>query len=208
MKLLIFGATGSVGRELVKQALAQHHVVIAFVRNPLSLAEVTHPNLHLVKGDVLRLAEVEKAVYGQDAVLCAIGDGKKGVVRAPGTKNIIQSMTRAQVNRFICQTTLGMGESYGNLNFFWRHIMFGFLLKKAFLDHQLQEQYIQDSPLNYTIVRPGALVDGEATNKYQYAFDGTHKNLSLKITKADVAAFMLQQLSQVAYQHQAVSISN
>ena len=159
MKLLAFGATGSVGRELVEQALEQGHSVTAFVRDPAKLG-IAHPELQIFQGDALDPASVEAAVRGQQAVLCALGAGRKGVVRSEGTRNIISTMEKAGVKRLICQTTLGVGDSEGNLNFFWKRIMFGMLLRQAFDDHVIQEDHIRQSQLDWTIVRPGAFTDG------------------------------------------------
>ncbi|MDJ0568030.1 MAG: NAD(P)H-binding protein [Pleurocapsa sp. MO_192.B19] len=74
MKLVIFGSTGSIGRQFVKQALEQGHSVTAFARNPAKLA-IEHPNLNIVRGDVMDLSAVEKAVAGQDGVMCVLGAG-------------------------------------------------------------------------------------------------------------------------------------
>ena len=208
MKLVIFGATGTVGKELVNQAIEKGYNVTAFVRNPEKTQITNHSNLTIHKGDVLNLTEVENALKNQDVVLCALGDGKIGKIRALGTKNIIEAMNKTGQKRLICQTTLGMGESYGNLNFIWKHIMFGMLLKKAFQDHQLQEKYILESNLDYTLVRPSALTDGGVTNDYKIGFDGNLKKLNLKISRADVANFMLRQVSTNEYLKKAVSISN
>jgi len=208
MKLIVFGASGTVGVEIVKQALEKYYSVTAFVRNPEKLANLHHANLTIFKGDVLNLSEVENAVQNHDVVLCVLGDGNAGKVRALGTRNIIDAMHKAGIKRLICQTTLGLGESYGNLNFFWKHIMFGMLLKKAFQDHQLQEQHILNSELNYTIVRPGALTDGPTTKSFKSGFDKEYKQLNLKISRADVADFMLGQLKSDRYIKKAVSISN
>lgn len=208
MKLIIFGATGTVGKELVKQAVEKGYTVTAFVRNPEKTQIENHSNLIINKGDVLNLTEVENALKNQDVILCALGDGKIGKIRALGTKNIIEAMNKTGQKRLICQTTLGMGESYGNLNFMWKHIMFGMLLKRAFQDHQLQEQFILNSNLDYTLIRPSALTDGEITNHYKVGFDGNFKKLSLKISRADVADFMLQQTATTRYSKKAVSISN
>jgi len=82
------------------------------------------------------------------------------------------------------------------------------LLKKAFQDHQLQEQHILNSHLDYTIVRPGALTDGTITKGFKIGFDGEYKKLNLKISRADVADFMLNQLQTSGYIKNAVSISN
>ncbi len=208
MKVIIFGASGSVGTEIVKQSLYKGYEVTAFVRNPEKIATLNHANLTILKGDVLNISEIANAVQNHDAVFCTLGDGKVGKIRALGTSNIIDAMKQTGVNRLICQSTLGIGESYGNLNFIWKHIMFGMLLKKAFQDHQLQEQYILKSNLDYTIVRPSALTEGTITNGYKIGFDGAFKKLNLKISRADVANFMLCQLQNGEYIKKAVSISN
>jgi putative NADH-flavin reductase len=208
MKVIIFGATGTVGREIVKLALKNGDEVTAFVRNPEKMQNINHPNLIIHKGNVLNVTDLENALQNQEAVLCALGDGKVGKIRANGTKNIIDAMNKTGLKRLICQTTLGMGESYENLNFIWKHIIFGILLKRAFLDHQLQEEYILNSNLNYTIVRPSALIDGESTNTFKIGFDGTYKKLSLKITRIEVADFMIRQLQTNEYLKKTVSISN
>lgn len=208
MRLVIFGATGSVGILLVDQALKQGHTVTAFTRNPQKLSSIANPRLNIFKGDVLDAKAVERAIQQQDCVLCAIGDGTKGTVRAAGTKNILSGMKKANVGRLICQTTLGLGTSRGNLNFFWKNIMFGLLLKKAFRDHQLQEKHVFDSDIDFTIVRPGAFVNGKVSGNYKIGFDGRYKKLKLKISRADVAEFMLKQVHSADYVRQAVSISN
>jgi putative NADH-flavin reductase len=207
MQIIVFGASGSVGKKIVAQALGMDHTVTAFLRNPESLSEMQHRNLKLVKGDVLNAASVETAMPHHDAVFCALGDGRKGVVRAEGTRNIIRAMEKNGIRRLVCQTTLGSGESRENLNFFWRNIMFGAFLKKAYLDHELQERYIKQSHLDWTIVRPAAFTDGEATGKFKRGFSNSEKNLKLKISRSDLAIFMLQQLKDDTYLRKCPGIS-
>ncbi|GAB3316935.1 NAD(P)H-binding protein [Larkinella ripae] len=199
MKLLIFGSTGSIGRQLVVQALAEGHHVTAFARHPAALQALQHAHLQIHQGDVLDPASVERAVTGHDTVLCVLGAGSKGRVRAEGTKNIIRAMEKTGVKRLICQTTLGAGDSKGNLNFFWKYVMFGFLLRNAMKDHELQEQYVQQSRLDWTIVRPAAFTNGGATGHYQHGFSADAESLTLKISRADVAGFLLRQLSTTDY---------
>lgn len=207
MKLLIFGATGSVGIQLVKQALEQGHLVTAFTRSPGKLSSLAHSHLNIFKGDILDGQSVDEAVMGHDCVLCVIGDGNKGNVRAVGTRNIINSMKKAGVKRLICETTLGLGDSRGNLNLLWK-VIFGVSLRKAFKDHEQQEKQVFDSELEFTIIRPSAFTDGERTGNYKVGFDAKTKGLSLKIARADVADFMLKQVSDKRYIGKPVSISN
>ena len=207
MKLIIFGATGTIGRHLVTQALDAGYEVTAFTRNAGKFTAAQHPALTIAVGDVLDPAAVAKAVKGHDIIFCALGDGNKGDVRHKGTQNIIKGMEQAGVQRLICQSTLGAGDSKGNLNFFWKYIMFGMLIKKAFIDHELQEKSVQASKLNWTLVRPGAFTDGPLTGVYRYGFSASDKSVKLKISRADVADFMLKQVGSDRYQRQAVSLS-
>ncbi|MEH6304690.1 NAD(P)-binding oxidoreductase [Olivibacter sp. CPCC 100613] len=208
MNLVVFGSTGSIGKLIVKQALQEGHHVTAFTRSPQKLQEIANPLLRIFKGDLNDSKTIQEAVKNQDAVLCAIGDGNKGGIRASGTRNIIDAMEQEGIRRLICETTLGLGDSAGNLNFFWKHVMFGLFLKKAFKDHQLQEHYLLTSNLDYTIVRPSAFTDGVRTDRYKIGFGASEKGLSLKIARADVASFMLNQVAQNEYRKKAVSISN
>ena len=207
MKIIIFGSTGTIGLQLVKQSLESGHTVTAFVRNPGKLELNQHKNLKVFQGNVLDFESVAEAVKGHDVVLCALGAGRKGIVRSAGTRNIIKAMEKCGINRFICQTTLGCGESNGNLNFFWKNIMFGWFLKEAFIDHELQEDYIKSSHLSWTIVRPAAFTNGALTSNFRQGFSHDDKSIKAKISRADVAHFMLEQVQSDKYVHDAVGIS-
>ena len=206
MRVLVFGATGSVGRHIVEQGLGRGHEVTAFVRDPSGL-EVEHERLTVFRGDVLDAASVEEAMRGQEAVLCSIGAGRKGRVRSEGTRNIVRAMEGVGVRRLVCQTTLGVGESSGNLDFFWKYVMFGFLLREALVDHEQQEAYVRRSVLDWTIVRPAAFTDGGRTGEYRHGFPSVKKGLKLKISRADVAGFMLDQMEDDAYLRQTPGLS-
>ena len=128
-------------------------------------------------------------------------------MRSKGTENIIKAMKKCGVKRFIGQSTLGVGESWGNLNFYWKYIMFGFILRKVFADHELQEDMVQNSGLDWTIIRPRAFIEGELTGQYRHGFPGTDKTSKLTITHADVADFILKQLADDFYLYQTPSLS-
>jgi len=206
MKLVIFGATGGIGRQVVNQALSQGHTVTAFAREA-SKVGIEHPNLRIALGDVMDPVSVENAIQGHDAVLCSIGAGRKGSVRAEGTRNIINAMEKLGIHRLICQSSLGVGDSRGNLSVFWKYIMFGLLLRPAYKDHVRQEDYVRRSNLDWTIVRPGAFIDGERTGQYRHGFPGTDKTLKLKISRKDVADFMLRQVFDIKYLYRSPGLS-
>jgi len=206
MKVIIFGASGSIGRNLVSQALEQGHVVTAFVRNPAGF-DIQHDNLSIALGDVLEATSVQKAVVGHDAVMCSIGAGRKGGVRAEGTRNIIAAMKATGVRRLICQSTLGVGESWNNLNALWKYLMFGLFIRPAYLDHVEQEKLVRESGLDWSIVRPAAFIDGELTGQYRHGFPATANDTKLEISRADVADFMLKNLVDNTYLHKTPGLS-
>lgn len=209
MKVIVFGATGQIGRLAVEDMLQEGHDVTAFARHPQGHFEA-HSNLHLHAGDALDREAVADAVQGHDAVIITLGAGasRKSVIRSAGTENVILAMHRHGVRRLICQSTLGAHESWTNLNFFWKRIMFGALLRPVFKDHEMQERLVRNSGLDWTIVRPSAFDDGPATGAYKEAFGPKERNLKLRIARADIAAFLRRQLTDHSYLGRAVAISN
>jgi uncharacterized protein YbjT (DUF2867 family) len=209
MKVIVFGATGTIGKHLIEQSLEKGYQVSAFSRNADKLKDITSPNLTIIEGDVLNAKDVKDAVKGHDAVCIALGSGKSrdSVIRSQGTKIIIEAMKLNSVKRLTCQSTLGAGDSNKHLNFFWKNIMFGWFLKKVYLDHELQEEYVRNSGLDWTLIRAAAFTDGEKTGTYLHGFSSTIKKLKLKISRADVADFTLKQLQSDKYLHQAPGLS-
>jgi uncharacterized protein YbjT (DUF2867 family) len=171
---------------------------------------IEHPNLTLHAGDAMDPESVADAVKGHDAVVITIGAGmsRSSLIRSQGTMNVIQAMQRHGVRRLICQSTLGAHESWENLNFFWKRIMFGLLLRPVFLDHELQEKLVRASGLDWTIVRPSAFADGPATGTFKENFGPEEHRLKLTIPREDIAAFLTRQIGDATYLRRAVAISN
>ena len=208
MKVIVIGATGTIGNLAVRQMLAAGHDVSAFSRNPNTL-DIDHPNLSYAPGDVLQKDQVEQAIKGHDAVVVTLGNKSlTSPIRSEGTLNVIQAMQKTGVSRLICQSTLGARESWSNLNFFWKRIMFGGVLRVVFRDHELQERLVEASGLNWTIVRPSAFTDGPATGAFKEGFAPSLRGLRLKIARSDIANFLTGQLTDNSYVQRAVAISN
>lgn len=206
-KILIFGATGGTGTELMKQSLEKGYEVTVFVRNPERL-KLSHSNLSVFKGDVLDYNDVHASVKGQATVFCCLGmpASDKSKLRTLGTDNIVRAMEANGVKRLICQTSLGFGDSKELLPWHMKYVIVPFILKKAFEDHASQEQVIEKSNTEWTIVRPGNMTNGEKRGSYKYGFPSS-ANIKLKISRADVAHFMLNQLDSTRYYGQKVGIS-
>lgn len=207
MRLLVFGATGSIGRHVVDQALEQGHEVTAFSRSGRAVGRPSQA-LRVIRGDILAAPEVERAVPGQHVVLCAVGAGLRGRVRAEGTANIVAAMQRHAVSRLICQTTLGVGESWSNLNLYWKYVMFGLLLRSAYHDHVRQEETVRRSGLDWTIVRPSAFTDAPAARPIRSGFSPATRDLELTVPRAEVARFMLALIDDPQSHRRAISLSS
>jgi putative NADH-flavin reductase len=210
MKFLLFGATGGTGNQVLLQALEQGHYVTAIVRNPTKIS-IQSERLKIVQGDVLT-SNLDSAFVEQDAVICCLGlpANKAGALRSKGTQNIIDAMKKANISRLICQTSLGYDDSKEVLNctsFFFKKIIVPFVLKSTFSEHLLQEKAIKQSGLNWTIVRPGNLTNGKKTGNYKSDFSYSDSKLKVKISRADVAHFILKKLVKADDNQKVIGIS-
>ncbi len=209
MKILLIGATRGTGKEILNQALAQNDEVTALVRNP---APITLQNEHLkvVQGDVLDIASVERAMAGQEAVICSLGlpmaaSRKPTTVFSDGTRNLIAAMNKQNVHRLICITGVGSGDSRGHGGFLYDNIILPLLLSEGYADKTRQEEIIKQSTLDWVIVRPGILSNGTAKGHYHVMLDGKYQIKG--IARADVAAFVLEQLTSDTYLKKTPGIS-
>ena len=209
MRILVIGATGPTGQQIVEQGLAQGHEITALVRNPDKL-EMQNNSLRLMKGDILDSGSLATAVQQQQAVISSLGTKKISLepvtLFSEGTKNLLQAMEMYSVKRLICITGIGAGDSKGHGGFLYDKLILPLVLKRIYDDKDRQEAEIRRSNLNWTIVRPGLLTDEPATGKYRVLTDLTGVTAG-KISRADVAAFVLQQLTDDRYLQQTPLIS-
>ncbi len=211
--LLVFGATGGTGLQLVTQALARGHRVTAFVRDPARLdparLDPGQDRLTVQVGDVLDLDAVRAAIPGHDAVLSCIGapPSSKAGIRGRGTAVILAAMADTGVRRLVSQSTHGIGASAASLPWVMRWLVVPLYLSRVFADHQVQEAHIQASDLDWTIVKPPHLTDGPRSNQPLDATLDPAADIVMKVSRADVAAFMLDQVDDRRYLRQAPIIS-
>lgn len=203
MKLLVIGATRGIGLELLQQAVAAGHEVTALARNPQSLS-FSHEQLKVVKGDILNQRSLEEAVSGQDAVCVTIG---VKVTREPvsifseGTKRVVAAMRNSSCRRLICVTGIGAGDSRGHGGFLYDRIFNPLFLKTIYADKDRQETIVRESGLDWVIVRPGFLTNGARTGKYR-ALTELEGIRAGKISRADVADFILREAAEMKYKGQ------
>lgn len=197
MKVIVFGATGGTGRELLAQGAAAGHEMTAFARKsfePLSgSAAAAQPRVF--SGDVLDPEAVKNAIKGQDAVLSCLGSRpwRHVDICSRGMASIIPAMQAAGIKRVVAMSSLGVGrpdEPRGGLII---RLGGATLLRKPFRDKLAMEQMLERSDLEWIIVRPGFLTDGKPKGSLRATDDGSLTGGVL--TRADTAAFMLKQLT-------------
>jgi putative NADH-flavin reductase len=200
-RVLIVGATGGTGRELVAQALERGLAVTALVRQPSAL-RVEHPRLSVLRGDVLDYPSVEAAMQSQEVVLCALGHKqffRPTRILSEGTRNILRAMDTHGVRRLVCETALGIGDSAGRMGLWYTFFVLPFILPFYFWDKTRQERLIAASRVTWVIVRPGALTGGAKRNSYTHGRRVGSVLRTVRISRADVADFMLNQMTDNTY---------
>jgi putative NADH-flavin reductase len=205
---LIVGATGGTGRQLVLQSLERGYSVTAFVRDPSRL-QIEHPQLAVIRGDVLDRDSIETAMRGQEAVLCALGHKRflfPTRILSEGTLNILRAMRTHAVPQFVCETSLGIGDSAGRMGLYYTLFVIPVILPFYFWDKTRQERIIAASDAKWVIVRPGVLRNSAKRGHYRHGRRVGSFLWTVRISRADVADFMLNQLESGMHLRSAVGV--
>jgi uncharacterized protein YbjT (DUF2867 family) len=207
-RILIVGATGGTGRQLVTQALERGYAVTALVRDPSRL-QVDHPQLTVIQGDVLDGDSVVAAMRGQEAVLSALGHRRyfsPTRILSEGTRNILRAMESHGVPRLVCETSLGIGDSAGRMGLYYTFFVIPVILPLYFWDKARQERLIAASNVEWVIVRPGVLTNGDKRGRSRHGRHVGNFLWTVRVSRADVADFMLNQLAEDSYLRSAPGV--
>lgn len=204
MKLAVFGATGGTGRHVIRQALCAGHEIRALVRSPGEISSCS--DITVIEGDVLDPQSVATAVDGTDAVLCLLGKtpNNPADIVSRGTEHIITAMETREINRLVVLTSMGLGASVRTLPWYVR-IATATVLHELMADKARQEELVMGSTLEWTIVRPGGLTDRPPTGEYVHGTDS--EMTAAPISRADVAAFLLQILEEDMYVRETPAVT-
>ncbi len=196
MNVLVFGATGPLGRHIVDRALSAGHHVTIFTRSPGRVAP--RAGLRELTGDVLDARAVAAAAPGHDAVISALGHSRPspaGQDLHPGASHIIEAMRAAGAGRLIWISSHGVGDSRGHSGFLFERVFVPLRLRAEFADKERQEALVAASDLDWTIVRPARLTNGPATGRMR-AEPRLRISIRHSISRADVAEFVLTELER------------
>jgi putative NADH-flavin reductase len=211
MKIIVFGANGRTGKLIVTQALAKGHTVTAYARATEGLPQ--DPHLRVIQGDVFDFGAVVDAVRGHRAVLSALGANtrKKSDLLAQALPHILEGMRQEYVNRLIVLGAAGAGPGWAKYQNALTNMALWVakktVLKYPFIDQAAQERLLAASEVDYTIVRAPRLMDGPFTGTYRVLPDALPPG-ALRINRADVADFMLQQLTDPRFHRQGPYIGS
>jgi len=198
MKIVVIGANGGTGTELVRQLLKKKHKVVAFVRDAASI-DIKDKNLSIVKGNVKDLDSLKTATKNADAVVSALGPRglKKSTLQEKFAENIVAAMQHNNVSRLVSLSAWGAGESNKHAPILMK-LIFWTILRNVFKDKRTAESIIAASKLNYTLVRPGRLLDSGPRKTVKVSMKKKPR-VSKAMSRADVAAFMIDQIDSDKY---------
>ena len=207
MKLVVFGSSGRTGRLVIAGALERGHEVTAFARTPEALGELAPRCAHVVRGDVVDRVVVAEAMSGQEAVVYAVGPapGESATTTADGVLRVVRTMQTYGVRRLIALSAAGVEAEEEARSFFARL----FRPRPEVVDPgevRRMEVTVRQSELDWTLVRPSRLTDGPATGMHR-AGPGHALPDPRPIARADVAAYVLDQLETDLNVQHAVALS-
>ena len=209
MNIIVFGATGMVGKQLVQQALYKGHHVKAFGRNVYTTDYLEPEKLQLVQGALFDEGEVYNAIKGCDAILSAIGGAMDGTdkARTLGMKNIIKQMQKAGVKRIIAIGGLGVLNADENSLLVDKED-YPPEYKAVGLEHKKAYELLNESGLDWTFVCPPNIINEGPTGSYVTKANYPPELNNYKINAGDLAMMMLNELSKNEYIKHRVGISN
>jgi putative NADH-flavin reductase len=213
MNVLLIGATGFSGKEVLKELLTKNHNVTAITRNKSSIGS-QQKQIKIIEGNVLDENLINQAVHNQDAVINCLGIGGKGNAKpnslvSEATRILVHTMEKLGVKRLICMSNVGAGDSYDFQPWIFTKVILPYFMKwlKVIIDDKnIMEPFIMNSKLDWTILRFPNIEDKPPKGKITTSYDG--KKLKMSITNKDLAKFMVSQLEDDSLVHKAPSISN
>ena len=191
------GAAGGIGRQAVEAGLAAGYRVIAVLRTPAKL-QLVHPELTIVKGDVLQPGSFESYLSAGVVVVSAIGvsgvlkGDKPKTLYSHGAVQLLEAMRRKGARRafFVSASAVEISPVMPALARFAAKYILGRLLRHMYADLRRMEIEVKKSDLDWTIIRPPRLTNGAAKEQYRFSVNQWLKN-ALSISRADVAHFMI-----------------
>ncbi len=208
MNITIIGASAGIGLEAVKRGLSRKHSITTLSRSKIEIEE--NKSLKMILGNAISRTDILNSIENADAIIVTLGTGKNmktTTLFSDFAKLIveIQSENKLEVP-FIFVTGFGAGESRNYVSWFVKMFL-KYFLKDIYADKTKMEEIITNSDLNWTVVRPGRLLDKELTEKYRIE-NKLFKGINIGgINRADVADFLIKQAEKQTELRKYIAIS-
>ena len=201
MNLVVLGATGGTGRQVVEQALAAGHSVTALVRSPEKLT-ISHARLRVVTGAATETSAVSSTLEGADAIISTLGGN--GSVITDSTRAIVAAADKSGVSRVVMLSTFAAQRDLLSAG---TRLLTGIVMGGMLKDKSAGEDLLRQSDLDWTIVYASALSNGPVTGSAVVLPDDAKRGMSEKISRADVAAWMVKAATSRQYSRSGVGIT-
>ena len=183
MNVVVLGASGKVGREVVKQAIESGHSVTAFVRDA---AKVALPGATIVVGDARTEADLAKAIGGADAVVSALGTNSGSDLIEASSRPLVRAMARAGVRRLVMMSSYAASPNFQPSGLM--KLVSRLALRRMIADRHVGEALVKRSDLEWTVIYASRLKDGPRAG---YEILSGNVPMNATITRADVAAALI-----------------
>jgi putative NADH-flavin reductase len=215
-KLLILGSTGRTGKYLLEEALARGFEINILVRDIQKIA-ISSEYLRIFEGTPSNKENLGKALQGCTHVLSALNISRNSDFPWSGLKtpkdflkktiqNLIDLLKTNPLENVIVISAWGVAETRSDIPFWFRWMIDFSNIKYAYLGHEQQEKLLQNSDLNYTIIRPVGLINSEKIKPIIITKNNFPKP-NLLISRKNVAGFMLDLLEKESLNNQVITIS-
>ncbi|HEY5239132.1 MAG TPA: NAD(P)H-binding protein [Rhizomicrobium sp.] len=202
MRIAVIGASKGIGLAIVREALAHAHEVSAVARTP---TDVKDPKLQWFAGDARDAGLLARALAGADASVTALGVPDPWHATTLFSEAMAALIAAGGPQRSLLVTGIGAGDSHGRNGWFYDRVIFPLALAKSYVDKDRAEALLQQSTLDWTIVRPGRLTNGPKKNKVE-ALVGVENYRHGVISRADVAGFVLDCIEKNAFVRQTPGV--
>jgi putative NADH-flavin reductase len=206
MKILLLGASGATGIQIIEMAINKGHEISAYVRNPKKL-EKYKEKIEIIHGELSSTKKLSESVKGKDSVISALGYRNlwdKSLFVSKTIETVLNAMALYNVSKLIYESASGIGGNHSVKNPILRTVLRTFGVANPFMDHNKTEKLIKKSNVFWTIVRPGFLTNGRMRGKYRIEENSKRINC---ISRADVAHFIINALDDKKWSNKSINLS-
>ncbi|MGC4129718.1 MAG: SDR family oxidoreductase [Bergeyella sp.] len=203
-RIIVFGGTGDVGRLIVDKLINNKETVYVLTRQE----KLSVDNLHYIVGNVLDKKIIEQTIQQGDKIVIALGFNNSDFdTMSKGTANIIEAMKKKGAKRLICLSAQGAGDSWEYMpEDFKQMVLNDEILNASFKDHSIQEKFVTQTDLNWTIVRPTEIIADKENGTF--TVNKPTEKSKFQISNLDVAQFIVTELTEEKYLKQVVMITD